>query len=551
MLRLLGVGDRPTGPERLLERLQALAAGSEPLVSEIHKWCYSLDQIFDLCSTGEVELIRATFAEHRLILNEDNRWSRTDEVFLSSNNYEIPGAVLVHPSLHGMALWRKIGVADRPTVEMEMEWLVGLETGRRLEPSYSARVASLLSSYPERVWNECGHWVSLERTWVKVESLEYSLTMQSLTAWTHLFPNVKARTADFQMLSSDTWQSEPFSTLRTLGEVIEERPTRQLFVPPESQVKEWMSTLGEGLRRVVVDDPARGERLHELALRLSQTKWQLVAGLQATPYVNGSVAGTSRSIDVLWRDNVLYVKDGNLARLASRVPQEIAKAFATDRVTDAIKMCYERDSVFIEAYLEDNFDLALQEVANIPEDVPPFETGNVLNVGNQDDTGDRDDEGEFYTEVGANEQPINPDDNSNRTTQVVKRRRQSPRSGIIEKYMTSAGFTDERNGGFYNSDGRWMARTGEKDFPWACYSPGGDVHQFFWPKDHCLQREPLQIDAGIWNLCEQNPHRYSLILVNLNGTPVVVSGSQLLRLRNQNQVTVYPATYRLVYEDSD
>ena len=401
LLRLLGVGDRPTGPERLLERLQALATGSEPLVSEIHKWCYSLDQIFDRCSTDEVELIRATFAENKLILNEDNKWSRTNEVFLSSNDYEIPGAVLVHPSLHAMALWRKIGVADRPTVEMEMDWLGGLETGQKLESSQSDRVASLLSSYPKRVWNECGHWLSLQRTWVKVESLEYSLTMQSLTAWTHLFPNVKSKTADFQMLSLDTWQSEPFSTLRTLGEVIEEIPTQQLFVPPESHIKEWMSALGEGLRRVVVDDPVRGERLQALALRLSQTEWQLVEGLRATPYVNSSVAGTSRSIDVLWRDNILYVKDGNLARLASKVPQEIAKAFATDRVTDAIKMCYERDSAFIEAYLEDNFDLTLQEEANIPEEVPPIETGYVLNVGNQDDIGGQDDEDDVDTGAGS------------------------------------------------------------------------------------------------------------------------------------------------------
>ena len=549
LLRLLGVGDRPTGPERLLERLQALATGSEPLVSEIHKWCYSLDQIFDRCSTDDVKVIRATFAANKLILNEEGKWSRTDEVFLSSNDYEIPGAILVHPSLHGMALWRKIGVADRPTVEMEMNWLGGLETGQKLETSQSDRVASLLSSYPKRVWDECGHWLSLERTWVKVESLEYSLTMQSLTAWTHLFPNVKSKTADFRMLSLDTWQSKPFSDLRTLGEVIEEIPDQQLFDLPESKVKEWISALGEGLRRVVVDDPVRGERLQALALRLSQTEWQLVEGLRATPYVNSSVAGTSRSIDVLWRNNILYVKDGNLARLASKVPQEIAKAFATDRVTDAIKMCYERDPAFIEAYLEDNFDLTLQEEANIPEEVPPIETGSVFDVGNQDDIGAQDAEGELSAEEEAEGELIKTGGNSNGSSQVVKRHKQSP--GIIEKYMRSAGFTEERNGGFHHSDGRWMGRTGRVDFRWACYSPEGVVHQFFWSRDHCLQREPLQIDAEIWSLCEQEPHKYSLILANLNGTPVVVSGSELLRMRNKELVTVYPATYRLVYEVSD
>ena len=46
---------------------------------------------------------------------------------------------------------------------------------------------SLLLRYPERIWSECGHWLNLAGEWTPTEDLTYSLTMQSLVAWKHLF----------------------------------------------------------------------------------------------------------------------------------------------------------------------------------------------------------------------------------------------------------------------------------------------------------------------------------------------------------------------------
>ena len=40
------------------------------------------------------------------------------------------------------------------------------------------------------------------------------------------------------------------------------------------------------------------------------------------------------------------------------MPQEIARAFNRQDITDAIKLCYERPAKFIEEYLDDNFNLA-------------------------------------------------------------------------------------------------------------------------------------------------------------------------------------------------
>ena len=191
LLILLGVRDKPTGPERILERLLALAGNNTPLLPEVQKWCHSLDQLFDRCSTEEVQEIKTAFASKRLILTDQGEWAKTDEVFLNSDEDDLPEAVLIHPSLRTLAIWRKIGVPERPTAEMEIEWLQGLPSSGKLTDAQTRRIRRLLPAYPGRIWNETGHWLNLEGHWVPVESLDHSLTMQSLVPWSHLFPPTK------------------------------------------------------------------------------------------------------------------------------------------------------------------------------------------------------------------------------------------------------------------------------------------------------------------------------------------------------------------------
>jgi hypothetical protein len=70
---------------------------------------------------------------------------------------------------------------------------------------------------------------------------------------------------------------------------------------------------------------------------------------------------------------------------------------------------------------------------------------------------------------------------------------------------------------------------------------------YYWPKDHCLEHEPLQLEADIWSLIEQQPESYALILSSVDGAPVEFAGTQLRRMRDEGKVTLYPASYRLVY----
>ena len=90
LLILLGVRDKPTGPERLLDRLQALSGSRPPLLPEVQKWCHSLDRLFDRCSTEEINAIKTAFGDNRMILTEQDNWASTEEVFLSTDEDGMP-----------------------------------------------------------------------------------------------------------------------------------------------------------------------------------------------------------------------------------------------------------------------------------------------------------------------------------------------------------------------------------------------------------------------------------------------------------------------------
>ena len=552
LLNLLGVRNRPTGPQPLLERLRALAGANPPLVPEVRKWCHSLDQLFDKCSTEDVQEIKSAFASNRMILTGQDEWASTDEVFLNTDGDGVPGAVLIHPSLRELSLWRKIGVPERPTADMEIEWLKALPSNEKLNATQTRRIRRVMPVYPGRIWTEAGHWLNLEGNWVPVGSLIYSLTMQSLSSWSHLFPGVKGKSADFQLLSSETCQSHPFSALPTLVDAIEERFQGQAGLP-KPQERPWLIALGSGLQRIILDDPNQMERVRGLAYRLSQTRWQVARGLKSQPYIDGTPVGTPRPIEVLWRADLLYVQEGSAAKMARLVPQEIAKAFNLQVITEAIKLCYERSPDFVHEYLEDNFDLAL------PIDVDELDRSSTLEV--QLDTGgaqgvvvDLPRDGRPPEEVRPEETaPQTDEDNGDDEPPVPRPQRPArpPRQSLIERFAQALGFAVNGTGKFAHTDGMSLERTSEKAFPWELKSAQGDILQYYWPKEHCIQQEPLQLDADIWELCQQVPELYSLVLVDVNGAPSQIRGSQLVKMRKQDRLVLYPATYKLEYRGED
>ena len=547
LLILLGVRDKPTGPERLLERLQALARSSTPLVPEVQKWCHSLDQLFDRCSTEEIQEIKTAFVSNRLILTDQDEWASTDEVFLNSDEDDMPRAVLIHPSLRTLAIWRKIGVPERPTADMEIEWLKSLPSNEKLADAQVRRIRRLMPAYPGRIWNESGHWLNLEGNWVLVESLDYSLTMQSLVPWGHLFPSIKAATADFRLLPSETCQSYPFSSLSRLGDVVEERFQGQSGLP-EPLVKQWIVSLGKGLSRIVLDDTEHMGQVRELACQLEQTRWQVAGDIKSVPYIVGKPAGTSRTIEVSWQGHVLYVQNNSLAKMAKAVPQEIGRAFDRQDIADAIKICYERHEDFIDEYLDNSFALApVEEVES------GASTGEKKQPDPEKDVVDPPPDWPPTGNGRPKEAPplTNECNGDNELSSRPPRQPRQPQPSVIERFAEAQGFSMNGSGKFYRTDGSWLERTPGNAFPWELKSASGELVQYYWPKEHCIQHAPLQLEAEIWDLCQQFPGLYSLVLTNMNGAPVEIPGNKLVKMRDQHELVLYPATYRLVYNGAD
>lgn len=560
LLTLLGVRDTAVGPEQILNRLRALAQAEQPPIHEVEKWYRRLDQIIDTCSTGDAATIRAAFREEELILIEGGGWTASPGVFLDSNEEDAPGAATVRRSVGDLSLWRKVGVADRPSADLAILWMKALRSGESLSQSDARRVRALLAKHAMRIWGECGHWLNLRGEWVRVDTLTYALTMQSLVPWSHLHEWVKRQTADFQQLSEEVIGHPPFSGLPHLADCVENRldtdplPGR----PRERQV--WLSQLGAELCRVELEDATECDRIRDLAAQLMDTTWQTTARLETVPYIDGTPAGTPRSAEAVWHETILYVENRPLAKLARAVAQELGRAFRRPEIADAIKLCFDRPTSFVIEYMEENFKLApgvsIRQAAGTGETAvaeQPTTNGLANGAAAKTHAGDI---VLVATSLVANawhpeDDQAGEDDvaaaDEHTASRAAPKRHMGPT--IIERFAHSLGFEGDVKDRFIHRDGSMIARTHGSAFPWEHRSAGGQVIRYYWPREHCLERSPLEIDAGVWALAEKLPDLYSLVLASLEGNPIEVSGARLKMMRQEDKLTLYPAAYRLVYGD--
>jgi hypothetical protein len=119
---------------------------------------------------------------------------------------------------------------------------------------------------------------------------------------------------------------------------------------------------------------------------------------------------------------------------------------------------------------------------------------------------------------------------------------------IMERFAKAQGFSRDGEARFFHENGSWIGKTNGARFPWERRTAGGDLVRYYLPKDHCLEREPLQLEADVWGLIAQQPETYALILSDIEDGPVEVTGTRLRAMRDEGKVTLYPASYRLVYD---
>ncbi len=560
LLNLLGVRDVPTGPGRLLDRLMALAKATNPPAHEVEKWYRRLDQMAYTCSSDEFARIKQTFHDEKIILTEAAEWTNTTGAFLLQDEEDVPGVALIRAGVRDLMLWSRIGVAQRPTAERAIEWLQELPSGEALSQQDGRRVRTLLTRHAVRIWNECRHWLNLAGEWVPVERLAYALTMQSLVAWSHLHEWVKKKTADLQKLSTETTENLPFSALSPLAAHIEDH--FHCSVPPSALVKRpsWLNQLGVALQRIELEDLSERDRIRKLAGELAATGWQTAPGLEIIPYIDGIPAGTPRRTEAFWLNKTLYVEDRPLAKLARAVAQELGRTFRKPEIGDAIKICYDRPMEFVAEYMEENFRLAPRqecirqsietmgaEEAPPPSPVTEYEGDTDESLPGPDDSPLTSYEPHNDIDAKGKDDPLSP-------PIIQSKERDNPkptRLNIMELFARAQGFKRDGVDRYFRPDGGWIAKTHGARFPWERRAADGALVRYYWPKDHCLQQEPLQLDADVWGLLEQAPENYALVLADLQGNPVEVPGSRLRAMRNAGEITLYPATYRLVFKNDN
>ncbi|UGX89829.1 ATP-binding protein (plasmid) [Bradyrhizobium barranii subsp. barranii] len=567
LLDLLGVRSTPSGPGRLLDRLRALAKSDKAPVHEVEKWYRRLDQMLDGASTPDAQSIKDAFKAEKLIFAQDGTWVASGGVFLAGDEEDVPDAAVIRSSVLDLSLWRRIGVAERPSADLALQWLGTLTSGKALSPDDARRVRALMSRYPTRIWEECGHWMNLSGEWVETDALAYGLSMQSLFTYGHLHDWVKRKTADFRQLSAETVRNPPFSSLRALSDLVEERFNQPPLFPGLEDRCAWLTAFGTQLARIELADIVDTERVRTFAAAIAATSWISAPKLEVIPYLDGVPAGTARLTDILWLDGKLFVSPLSKAKLAKRVPEEIGKSLSAD-IRAALAYAFERSPADIKDYLEENFTLGPEQKAAAPMVEAPLAAAPVGGSAVDEPTADPQEAAPEGVEAAPpsdrdlteDEEPATPPEpeaphqepeGGLLVPEAVSRPRTPPkplRPSLIARFALALGYKPDGEDRFYHSDGSWIGRANGARFPWERRLAGGEVQRHYYPKEHCLELEPLQIEADVWGLLDQKPDAYSFILVNPEGEPVEMTGARLRALRDGGEITIHPATYRLVYD---
>lgn len=568
LLRLLGVGETPTGPEKILDRLKTLSLVDNPPSYEVEKWYFRLDRLVSEGSTEMVRMIDDAFRTHPILLTENGIWTRTNGAFLLSDEEDFPGVELVRRSVRDLSIWRRIGVAETPTVELAIEWLRDVPVGEPIPDIDGKRIRSLLKRHPHLIWETCHVWLNLAGELINTQSLEFAISMQSLIKYGHLHDWVKQKTADVQMLEYDVIQSSPFSGLTHLSECLVNRISNGTYKIGHEIAVPWLTRFGEELRRVKLSDETETSYIRKIGARLAATAWKTAARLEVIPYLGNEPAGMPSLASAAWIDSTIYVEDKPISRIAKPLSQELGKFFKRADLVDAVKTCLDRDPQFVSEYFAENFDLA--EPNEVVEIDDSLNTGNddigrafaeadndgVPAAGPTNDTVEDGDDESPVAEVSSDtpifendklEDEVDDDlfDDDEDEDDEPGRRTRTLKKSIFDTFLDLNGFSFAANGTYSHPDGT-VIRKNDGVFPWERRTPGGKL-RYFLPIDHCLENRPLVVEYEVWNALERYPEMHALILRDVDNIPLEVTGAEISKLSGSRKIKLFPASYRIVY----
>jgi len=553
LLRWLGVRDTSLGWEKVVERLRVLTKLKDTMrvLADVLRLYEALDRIALRCSAEDLNALGAVFAAEGLVLSNKLEWFSSGELSLHADPED--DSPVVHSAAHGLALWLRLGVPERPALEKSLEWLKTLETGTRLEGVSYRRAWVALTRGGQRVWNELGHWLSLDQTWEAVTTLKYRVSMRNLTRWEKLTAPTKRAAADLRMLHGEVAEEAPFTVTRPLAEVITMQVTNVQTISGRARRMEWLQPLADGLCRVKLRDEAATAKVREVARRLLNTTWQTVSRLEVTPYIDGTPAGEPLMPKVLWADTKLYLVDAATVRLMRDLKEELTRPFGVAEVMEAVADCIDRDAEFVREYLAANFELDAQ--AELPpgegksdeEEKPDGGEGEGQGEagGDEGETQPEEDEDETGEADEGDEDDVPPEEEEGDDEPPKPEKPPKPREpSFMDRYAKARGFRwQDAERCYTHASGAWIAK-GDAPFNWQEGVDGSDATKRLFVAEASLATG-VEIPYELWRLMEINPDSIALVLCGDNGDPNEWSATDLQQLKAAGQIHLHQSRFIL------
>ena len=549
LLRLLGVRDSATSWEKVVDRLRGLTKIEDTMrvLADVLRLYEALDRIAMRCSAEDLNGLRAVFAAEALVLSNNLDWLSSGELSLHADPED--NSPVVHSAAHALALWLRLGVPERPALEKSLEWLKTLTAGTRLDGASYKRATVALTRGGRRVWDELGHWLSLDQTWEPVTTLKYRVSMRNLTRWEKLSAPTKRAAADLRMLHGEVAEEAPFTLTRPLAEAITMQVTNVQAISGRPRRIEWLQPLADGLCRVKLGDEATMAKVREVARRLLNTTWQTVSRLEVTPYIDGTPAGEPLMPKVLWSETKLYVADQTTVRLYRELKDELARPFGEPGVMEAVAHCIDRDAEFVREYLAANFELDAQAELPPAKDEPK-PTGEQSEAGEGEagaddgETEPEENEDEEGEEDNDEDEHPHEEEEGQGTPSKPEKPTKPKEPTFMERYAKSRGFRwDEAEHCYMHTNGARIDK-GEAPFNWQEHVNGSDLTKRLFVAEESLARG-VEIPCELWRLMEINPDTIALVLCAVDGGPNEWSASDLKALQAAGEIRLHQSQFIL------
>ncbi len=557
-IKLLGVRERASDPQKILDRLRALSRLEQPLIAETGNLYQVLERMFSYMPEQTAQSVIGVFQNEPLILGEDGGWYRSREIY-QNNPQQIPGLAVLHPAIQGLNLWDRLQIARHPGLKDALDWLASLRSGVSLQAAELNRVQAILAKYPHESLSYTRHWLNVRAQWQPLGQLSYTLEHPQQAA--ELFNWVREQTADFSMLFhrfslaglADEYRLTPLET--ALKYIVSQ--TRYLYRP----TPEWIPALGRQLLRVrgirsqsthSLDAPALDlANLRQHAQRLTEIRLSLVQNLQATPYLNGQPAGYPVARKALWDGCFLYVEhDEDWPFL--EIKDALTQPFRDASIRAAISDCMDRPPEWIERYFSNYFIFAESEDNPATDDPlqPEVEStakmgssvnlASAANVHHAAETSDRAEEAVSLPDENETEDQnaAEPAVSANKPGRRKPLRPEERFAHFIgaEHYLWQA---DRKR--FVNPSGNRIVLE-DGLFPWVEYDRHGQVLRRFRLVEGSLE-QGLQLPAEVWNLLHADAVGLLELVVQENDQYFRYNSLSLNRLIRENKIIIQPKTY--------